>query len=280
MMTLPKGRDLARLYLLGAASSLHRGGRLYLAGANRAGIKTVLRDAELLCGMGELLAYRASHRVACFRNIGMRDDPLPEIYRAPGLVDGTYERFETVVGEKTYTVLSRPGVFSRRHLDAGTRLLLDSLDVRANDLALDVGCGYGIIGMHAARCAHSGRAVLVDSNSLAVECAKATLAVNGIKSAEVLLGNGIGSVVDRRFSLVVSNPPFHAGHSVDLGTAQRFIRESYGVLEGGGRLVLVANRFLPYQSVMQQVFGGVTRLRETRQYHVLAAEKDVTNAIR
>jgi 16S rRNA (guanine1207-N2)-methyltransferase len=273
MMLLPKGRDLTRLLFLYSLNALREGGRLYLAGANDEGIKSAISDGEALLGPSTMLAYKGGNRVVSFRRGPSPDPDLPDIYRTPGLISGTYTTFQAKVRDESFHLRTRPGVFAWRGLDTGTEQLLEVLDVRPSDIVLDVGCGYGVIGMYAARRALRGQVTLVDVDALACECARASLAANGLEHIEVLLGDGLAAVAGRRFTLIVSNPPFHSGHSVDVEVAEAFVREAYAALEPRGRLVLVANRFLPYDQIMTQAFGDVTVLLKTGQYHVLSATK-------
>ena len=180
---------------------------------------------------------------------------------------------ELSVGSEVFRLRTRPGVFSWRGLDAGTRLLLEHLQVRTVDRVLDVGTGYGVIGLYAARCANKGHATLVDADILALECARENVHLNNITNAEVLPSDGLGAVQDRRFTLIVSNPPFHSGHQVSLETAEAFIEDAYRALAPRGRLVVVANRFLPYDHLIRQAFGDANTLAATAQYHVIYAEK-------
>ena len=273
LLTLPKGRDLWRLLFLYSFNALREGGRLYLAGANEEGIKSAIKDCAELFGAEVLLTYKRSNRVVSFtRGAGPGGD-LPASYRAPGLANGTFNEFEIQTQDESFIVCTRPGVFSWRGLDVGTRLLLDVQDVRVTDVVLDVGCGYGAIGLAAARRAVNGQVTLVDVDWLACECARASLSRNGLDRAEVLLGDGLAAVAGRAFTLIVSNPPFHSGHAVDYDVVESFVREAHKALKPRGRLVIVANRFLPYDRLMAQLFGPVTRLAETPQYHVLSAEK-------
>lgn len=273
LMVLPKGRELARLCLLQSWKVLREGGRLYLAGPNEAGIRAVIADAAALFGSAELLGYKAGNRVVALTRTGARDHDVPLQFQTPGMADGTFEEWQTDLGSEPCHVLTRPGVFSRHGLDAGTRMLLEVLQVRASDRVLDVGCGYGIIGLFASKRAHQGRVTLVDADILACECARATLRANGLHDATVVLGDGLSAVPGETFTLIVTNPPFHTGHQVYLGVAEAFVRQAYRALEPRGRLVLVANRFLPYERLMVQVFGGVQVLARTAQYHVLSCEK-------
>lgn len=280
LMVLPKGRDLARLFFLYGFEALREGGRLYLAGPNDAGIKSAIADCASLFGTAELLAYKGGNRVALFKRGADLGNDLPLSYRMPGLREGTYYTFDIEFRGEHYCVCTRLGVFAWRGLDAGTRLLLDAIQVYPSDRVLDVGCGYGIIGMIAAKSAHQGTVTLVDADALACESARVTLARNRVENAEVLLGDGLAAVAGRRFTLILSNPPFHSGHAVDYQIAEAFVRASHDALESRGRLILVTNRFIPLNRLLTQCFSSVTTLAQTSQYHVLCAEKRARRSAR
>jgi 16S rRNA (guanine1207-N2)-methyltransferase len=273
LLPMPKGRDLARLWLLNVALATAPGGRIYIAGANRGGVKSFMQDAETLLGPGALLSYKGGNRVAQFTRPTALPDPLPEPFRQPGLLEGAFATFGAPVAGAERTLYARPGVFSRDGLDEGTRLLLETVSVRPDEQALDLGCGYGVVGLHLALQAPQGSVTLVDVDSLACQCARETLAHNGVVGAPVLHGDGLAAVAGRTFTLIASNPPFHAGHAVSLEMTSAFIQESYDALERNGRLVLVANRFLTYQRMLEERFGHVDVLARTPQFQVLSAAK-------
>src|SRR5437762_6022252 len=96
----------------------------------------------------------------------------------------------------TVTIRGRPfvfqtdaGVFSREGLDRGTELLLEAIEVGPCESILDLGCGYGVIGIVAAHLSEGGRVVLTDVNERAVALAKANVNANGIRNAEVRIGD-------------------------------------------------------------------------------------------
>lgn len=273
LLALPKGRALARLHLLGMALSLAPGGELYLAGANNAGIQSVLADAERLFGPGELLAYRKGHRVARFRRPPLDPTRLPPPFDEPGLLPGTYREVPVVVGPHRLTLRSRPGVFSHGALDAGTAMLLANLRVHPGERVLDWGCGAGIIGLVAALTAGPEAVTLLDVDALACECAAASLAANGLAGVRVILGDGLAALPGERLDLIVSNPPFHSGHEVNLRITAALIGEAFAALKPRGRLVLVANRFLPYGRLLSEVFGAVETLAADGRYQVLSATR-------
>ncbi len=274
LLLLPKGRDLARLYLLHAALSLVPGGILYLAGPNRGGIKSVIKDGDILLGSGSVLGYKGGNRVAAWRRPAKLPNPLPEIYNRPGILPNSYASLEITIGKESFTVCTRPGVFSRDALDAGTRLLLESLTLSEDEGVLDIGCGYGIIGLYASRKAPRGQVTMTDINLLAYQCAKASARANGLEQkVRILLGPDFEPIAKERFSLIISNPTFHSKHAVDRAMAQRLIQQAHAHLVRRGRLMIVANRFLPYDKEMERCFKKVTVLSENERYHVLCSRR-------
>jgi 16S rRNA (guanine1207-N2)-methyltransferase len=108
----------------------------------------------------------------------------------------------------------------------------------------------------------------VDVNFLAVASTRQNLAILEILSARVIAGDGLEAVKGERYHLIASNPPFHAGKGVDYQATHEFIRRSREALLPGGRLVLVANQFIPYERVMQEAFKKVKKLVGDGKYEV------------
>ena len=111
----------------------------------------------------------------------------------------------------TQPVLGRPlhftstwGLFSPEQLDEGSLMLLDHIAFRAADHSIDLGCGYGVLGMTAARECPQGQHLLIDKDFVAVDYARRNCAANGLGNAEVQLSNGFLQVDRaRRFDLVM-----------------------------------------------------------------------------
>ena len=137
---------------------------------------------------------------------------------------------------------------------------------------LDLGCGYGVIGLAAAR---SGAASvdLVDANLLAVAAAQMNIEHLGLANAHALASDVLSAVPDKKYDLILSNPPFHTGRDVDYQVARAFIEQSYQALESGGRLFIVANRFIRYEKIMEMYFQQVDQVVQSPRFHVLCGEK-------
>ncbi len=269
---LPKGKLPALQVIWDAFGALPPGGRFYLAGANDEGIKTYLAHAAALFGDETLLAYRRGCRVGrCVKP--ERPPELPAAFREPWLDHARYHAFDVQVRGATYAIRSRPGVFCWDRLDEGSRALIDTMEIGPEDRVLDIGCGYGIAGVAAARLAPRGGVWLVDADIRAVRAAERTVAANGLANCRVLLSDGAAAVRGTAFDVVVTNPPFHQGAATEYDVAPRFIREAAAALRPGGRLYLVANRFLPYEACVQAAFGAVRVAYEDRRFKVLLATR-------
>jgi 16S rRNA (guanine1207-N2)-methyltransferase len=135
---------------------------------------------------------------------------------------------------------------------------------------LDIGCGWGAIGLLAAR-RGAAQVDLVDVGLPAVAAAARNIAQAGIANARALPSDALGAVADARYDLIVTNPPFHAGKAIDHDAALAFIAGARDLLTPRGRLLVVANAFLRYERAMQGQFGTVETVAEDRRYHVLQA---------
>jgi 16S rRNA (guanine1207-N2)-methyltransferase len=117
----------------------------------------------------------------------------------------------TYLRGKTFEFLTAPGVFSKRRVDLGTRLLIESMFLPDEGYVLDVGCGYGAVGIAAAVFNTKLRVVMVDVNERAVWLARQNIQVNRVHNAMVKRGSLYEPVKGLRFNCILSNPPVSAG---------------------------------------------------------------------
>ncbi len=264
---LPSARKLARRWLLEAHAALRPGGELYLAGPNNAGIQPAIGDARDLFGNAIVLAYKAGNRVARVHKEAQAA-LLPAWAAEPGIAPGSWHEFDVNVGGTSFHLRSLPGVFAYDRLDEGTALLLPALEILPGARVLDVGCGYGIIGLVASRLG-AAHVDMVDANLLAVASARENIALNALANIAAFPSDVTSAVAGNRYDLIVSNPPFHAGKMVDYDVAATIVDDARHLLNPGGRLVLVANRFIRYDRLMRGRYTSIRILAETGKFHVL-----------
>ena len=165
------------------------------------------------------------------------------------------------------------GIFSSHGLDPGTALLIENLVLRPTDRVLDLGCGWGAVGVAAAKSAVDGHVVLTDVNRRAARLARENLERNRVTNAEVRVGSLYAPVGKETFDVIATNPPFHAGRSLVL----RILSEAPEHLAPEGRVVLVGKgsqgiRF--YQEWLKTRWPGtVAVLGRGSGYRVLEARR-------
>jgi 16S rRNA (guanine1207-N2)-methyltransferase len=163
------------------------------------------------------------------------------------------------------------GVFAAHGIDPGTALLIENLSVGRQDRVLDLGCGWGAIGIAAAKSIPQGQVILTDVNRRATALARRNLHQNGIRNAEVRAGSLFRPVAGETFDLIATNPPYHVGRETIL-TLLEGAREA---LRPGGRLLLVgkgSQGILFYQRWLEQHWPGpVSVLGRGSGYRVLEA---------
>lgn len=126
------------------------------------------------------------------------------------------------------------GVFSRDGLDKGTELLLHALPDLSGDV-LDMGCGWGAVGISVARAYPRVRVTMADINLRAVELSQKNARRNGV-SARVLESDGFEAIEGEKFSFILTNPPIRAGKQVIYGM---FAKSAEHLLPGGSLFLVI-----------------------------------------
>lgn len=261
-----------KLLVHDAGTLLRPGGTCFLAGANDAGAKSAARLLERHFGYVKTLDQRRGHRlVSAVRPQTLA--PVPEELHSPFFDSGYFHIVNTCVHGHDIPLHTRPGVFSWQHVDEATALLADYLGINVGERVLDLGCGAGLLGIVAARLSETGAVHLVDADSEAVRCANATSAAMHLTNAVAMVSDVADAVRGELYDVVVTNPPFHIGKHTDLAVPRQFIRDAFQVLRPGGRLLLVANRTLPYERVIAEQFGTVAIGVDGRRFKVLVTTK-------
>ena len=158
------------------------------------------------------------------------------------------------------------GLFSPRSVDEGSRLLLDHLELAADDDCLDLGCGYGVLGLCMARAAPRGRTLMVDKDFVAVEYAERNRLRNRIENASCLLSNGFDQIPKQRFDVIVSNIPAKVGKEM----LYIYLFDALEYLQPGGSFYIVTITGLRqfFKRGFNEVFGHYEKIKQGRNYTV------------
>jgi 16S rRNA (guanine1207-N2)-methyltransferase len=175
---------------------------------------------------------------------------------------------------KKFRFLTDSGVFSKKTIDYGSRVLIDAFDDSnlPEGAILDVGAGYGPIGLSLSFA--TGRPVeMVDVNERALGLAQQNAERNGIEQAEIHVSNMYDAVEKTDFAAIVSNPPIRAGKTVVHG----ILEGAYAHLKTGGTLTIVIQKKQgapSAQKKMEEVFGNVEVVTKDKGYFILRSVKD------
>jgi 16S rRNA (guanine1207-N2)-methyltransferase len=175
--------------------------------------------------------------------------------------------FTTILGVKL-RFETAPCLFSPTKPDQGSLAMLSCIKFEADDKILDLGCGYGLIGIYAAKVVSPQSVWMVDDDPEATRHATRNLVLNGVEGVRVLSSDGFRELRESNFTKIVCNPPYH----VDFSVPKHFIEKGFNRLVVGGSLWMVTSRKTWYINKLQSIFGGA-RVREVNSYFVFEAVK-------
>lgn len=158
------------------------------------------------------------------------------------------------------------GLFSPRAIDDGSRLLLDHLELQPDDDCLDLGCGYGVLGLCMAKMAPRGHTLMVDKDFVAVEYAEKNRLLNGIGNASSQLSNGFDQVAAQQFDVIVSNIPAKVGKEM----LYIYLFDALRYLKPGGSFYIVTITGLRqfFKRGFNEVFGHYEKIKQGKTYTV------------
>ena len=210
----------------------------------------------------------------------MRSAHPTEIFQARGClidnpsIDALRKDIEFVVElrGRRFEFATTWGLFSPRAVDTGSQLLIHYLEVEPQDDCLDLGCGYGAIGLSMAHLAPGGRTLMLDKDFVAVQYANLNAQRNGIANAEALLSNGLAQAPPGNSDVIATNLPAKSGKELYrimfYDAAQR--------LRPGGRFYVVSLSSLRHfvARELQAVLGNCKKLKTSGQYTLALALKE------
>ncbi len=178
---------------------------------------------------------------------------------------------KTNICGRQFEFLTGSSVFSKKRIDVGTRLLIESMILPEKGVILDVGCGYGAVGIVAAALKPALKVVMTDVNMRAVRLSRENAARNGLTNVEVRFGFLYEPVGGLTFDSVLSNPPVSAG----LDIVRSIVTQAPKVLAQKATLQMVvrskiAGKSLP--ALFEQTFANCRILAIESGYRVLVGK--------
>ncbi|NVK21047.1 MAG: methyltransferase [Kangiellaceae bacterium] len=164
------------------------------------------------------------------------------------------------------------GLFSPKAIDDGSIMLLKYVDVQADDKCLDLGCGYGVLGLTMAKQAPKGHVIMADKDFVAVDYANHNCRLNKVANAEARLSNGFSAIDERHFNVIVSNIPAKVGNEL----LYIFLHDAYKRLAPGGTFYVVTITGLRdfMKKAFKEVFGNYKKHKQGPAYTVASATKE------
>ena len=179
-------------------------------------------------------------------------------------------RIETKLLGHSFQFFTSPGVFSKNKVDKGTSLLINGCIIKKKWKILDLGCGYGAVGIAIANFFSDSHVAMVDINRRAVKLAKMNIESNKVENAKVFFSD-VYSKLKEKFDTIIVNPPQRAGKELCF----KIIEESKNYLNKGGLLQLVARHNKGGKTLekkMEEVFGNVKDIAKKGGYRVYVSE--------
>jgi 16S rRNA (guanine1207-N2)-methyltransferase len=261
----PRQREEARGLFARAALHAEGGGVVLACVPNAEGAKSAQADLAALLGTS---GHLSKHKCRVFWGVSQEAtwnrsllDPWLALDRPQANAAGYF---------------SRPGLFAWDRVDTASALLAAHLPADLYGQVADFGAGYGYLATQiVARCPHITALDLYEAEARALEPARLNteqaIGESGRELPFAVHWHDVTVGLDRRYDVIVSNPPFHQGRAdlPDLGRA--FIARAANALEPSGRLWLVANRHLPYEATLAAHFEQVRTVATEYGFKVIEA---------
>ena len=276
VLVLPgKSRDEALAWFAMARDRLAPGGKLLVAMPNTAGAGRF--EKELSKATGHIVSLQ-KHKCRAFHATedGAWNEAVFNEWRTLG-------ELREISG---FTV--QAGIFSSDHIDPGSQLLADHLPAHLHGHVADLGAGWGFLSDAVLkRCPKIARLDLFEADARALDCARINLSRHR-EHIERLSSPPCGAEEEQKihfhwhdvttgipgiYDAILMNPPFHTGQATDVDLGRAFLKTAATALKRGGKLLLVANRQLPYEAVLETSGLAWRKIAEDKVYKLLFADK-------
>jgi len=258
-------RQEARAQLARAAELVRDGGMVVACAPNSEGAKTLESDFSALMGGCDKLVKNKCRTV--WQTLTTSDANAALLAEWQGLdapravMNGAFQ--------------SRPGLFAWDRTDAATALLIRHLPEDLSGRGADLGAGFGVLARGLLDKAPKVAALdLYEAEKRGLDLAQENLAAHRDRVTLTGIWSDVTKGIEGPYDFIVTNPPFHqAGSAGRTDVGQGFLRAAAGGLRSGGQLFLVANRHLPYEHTLKELFVSVEMLADEGGYKVIRAVK-------
>ncbi|WP_420960404.1 class I SAM-dependent methyltransferase [Brucella sp. IR073] len=261
LLLLGKHRGRNERWFADLLASVMPGGLIVVCGDKKLGIDSFRKWVEKLAPSEDRLSK--NHAVAFWltRPVDLTDDAIEVLHPAPALVDGQFH--------------TAPGMFSHGEIDRGSALLARHLKGRLSGAVADFGAGWGYLSAECLKHpAKMKKLDLYEADYEALEAARSNLSgLAGDIPVTFYWHDLVGDPVTEIYDTIIMNPPFHTARAADVSLGQGFIATAAKRLKPGGRLLLVANRQLPYEATLQALFRAVEVLEVAEGFKVIEARR-------
>jgi 16S rRNA (guanine1207-N2)-methyltransferase len=202
-----------------------------------------------------------------------RCEPVSEHYYTPKpTVDHDRRVIEAVLRGRTLKFETDAGVFSKSGIDYGSRLLIETMDITAQAQVLDMGCGYGPIGLCAALLAQYGLVTMADVNERALQLSERNARLNGIMNVRMVQSDLFSGLVGEEYTHILTNPPIRAGKQL----VHQLFDDAYSHLRDGGELWTVIQKkqgAASAYSKLEERYKKVDEVERAKGYWIIRAIK-------
>lgn len=276
-----KEKPLNLYWINQAFDRLAPNGKLIFVGNKGDGVKSIIKHAETRFNTKATLTKHKPDAILASLQKREEQYTSEEKNTSTTLDDRNYTELRAIgsqnkIGEssvKEVVFYSKPGVFGWDKMDQGSQLLIEALPAFFDSVKtkpkrlLDLGCGYGYITAMAAQLNEFDEIVATDNNATALLAAEKTFAENTIPAK--CLATDAGEQITDQFDLILCNPPFHQGFSVDGGLTQKFLANTKRLLSKNGQAIYVVNTFIGVEKLANQIDLQTRLITDNKQFKVI-----------
>lgn len=261
-----KEKPLVHHLLNQAWRCLKPGGELYLSGFKNDGIKTYIEKIAKLMQCDKTTEKNGQiYSARLIKNA----DFAPHLQ----LDSNDYETLRPIAQDSGLKLVSKPGLFGWNKIDEGSALLIAQLEQTlinrpVPETCLDLGCGYGYLTIAAAKTVATKQWLLTDNNSAALNVAAENLKANDLHGKVIAADAGLG--IQEKVDLLLCNPPFHQGFSIDGDLTDKFLFSASRLLSPKGLALFVVNQFIPLERKATPLFREVKTLVDSGSFKVIS----------